>query len=317
MIWPLILALLAPMPTEYPRKAALVAAAPASNQVPALALTIMASTPSNTWELLPVSFVIPNDRDYQSFKLLIERANTSPWKPTPTLAGEANAELQQFLRAGTNNHSPHIVGLATNKSLWTWPLDLSCYGQKTDSDFGAVLIAPGLVVLNEHVLPGRFTFTSTNGNAYTANVKEFQYVVYPWGGTNDWVYGVLESNMPPDITPAMVFPPEVTQYLTNGFFDGMQGFAIQRTTGNVLSGNIVTYPSGALGWEQGTNKFNGALGDIGDSSSPCLISLNGHIVHIFSTTSGGGWPIFYKLIWDAMPTNSGVRCVDLGGFRKQ
>jgi hypothetical protein len=245
--------------------------------------------------------------------------------PNPSLLVVMTNAFQLLTARGTNFYT--LPTIATNKNLWTYPMQISCVGISEPPGFQSVLIAPNWVLANWHTAantwssPTGLLIYGTNGQPYSI----------PYSGTNyqlgDMVLCQLVSNAPPACVPPWIFPCNYTNYFQGHTPIGMPCFWPHKNSSKieylVLSAfnmPLSEYLNTELCLPDATNRQGGTMGTSGDSGSPVFTSVGNELVLLYATTAsypsgcGVSDTLFIAFLTNTIPAEQ-LKILDLSNYR--
>lgn len=226
----------------------------------------------------------------------------------------------------TWNFIPNAHDLGMNRSVWTWPVNLSCLGYSSGG-FQAVLLSPTKILTCGHFFLGNtVTFTQTNGAAWTAVITNRVQVI------GDMVVAQLSNRAPPAIVLPCVLPPDYTNYITGHNLAGIPAFWAHKNTARLEYAPIVSCAdNNFLGFgtwlrigHDGYGHFGkGSSATGGDSGSTAFAVWKNQPVLLFATTLRGdaaGLFISGATNWNALAHAVGtndLRIISMHEYRRQ
>jgi hypothetical protein len=241
------------------------------------------------------------------------------------------------------------LDVATNRNVWTWPVNLSWLGKSSMANFQATLITSNTIVLPTHAIGAyvgqTLSFMDTNGVVWSTVCTNSVVIV------DDVTIGLLRDALPPSVVPIWVLPPDFINYISPPQLGDLHGLpcvwmrvnpgsdtnhpgssTIQLSSvyvaGYTSPNNISISCKAAL-----TGPFGfGDWASSGDSGSPCFMLYNNLPVLLFTAHNGypgtgapegyGGaqGPFFSdSAVWSALAARgltNGLQTLDLSGLKR-
>jgi hypothetical protein len=225
-------------------------------------------------------------------------------------------------KTNTGFYNYDTLTIATNRQLWTWPLNLSCVGKGLDDGgYQHVLLSSNCVLMNCHYNPSvgeRVQFTDTNGNPQVGYVSNLISLC-------DMTIAQMSNGYPSSVVPPSIFPANWTNKLSGKTPIGLPVFWCHKNTTTIEYAVVNQWspsnnpPAITMGLNCST-KYprggNSATG--GDSGSPAFMSFDGSPVLLFTVTSPtAGCMVSDPQRFSLVTNSASVRIVDLSSYPDQ
>jgi hypothetical protein len=278
-----------------------------------------------------------------------EAGGARPLPEPPTLASCLSNYLCALATNASRTWDYQQLSVATNRNVWTWPVNLSWLGMSSVAGMQTSLLTSNTIVLPAHAsgayVGQTIAFMDTNGVVWSTLCTN-SVEIY-----DDEQIGRLRDALPPSVVPIWVFPPNLTNYISppelgdlyglpcvwmrkNGGSDtnhpasGTIQFSTLYTAGYTSPWNVHISSTAAL-----TGPFGfGDWASSGDSGSPCFMVYSNRPVFLFETHNGfpstgapegcgGGQGPFFNdpAAWSVMVANgltNGLQIIDLSGLKR-
>jgi hypothetical protein len=194
------------------------------------------------------------------------------------------------------NQATNELWLATNSTLWTWPVSLSCVGFAPNVGTSGnlmVLIAPKVVYFANHlagVIGTNILFHDTNGVLWIGSIDN--EIHFP----GDMALGILRRPAPASIVLPYILPARGVTNFPGGKLIKAPAFWLHNNKAQIESTYISATPEHTprgmstgdfINVEIGSGPFAGTPGTVGDSSSPLFTLYRNKLIFLGTATWGG------------------------------
>jgi hypothetical protein len=200
------------------------------------------------------------------------------------------------------NQATNTLWLATNSTLWTWPVSLSCVGFAPNVGASGnlmVLIAPKVVYFANHlagVIGTNILFHDTNGVLWIGLINNEFHL------PGDMALGTLSRPAPASIVLPYILPVGGVTNFPGGKLTKAPAFWLHNNKAQIESTYISATPEYAprgmskgdfINVELGSGPFAGTPGTVGDSSSPLFTLYRNKLIFLGTATYGGSGLVGY------------------------
>ena len=246
--------------------------------------TLLATTPPRTSQ--PVTVPVQAGFD--------EAVSGSPTNYLFSLS--TNASRTMAFAPANGNQATDRLWLATNSTLWTWPVNLSCVGFAPNIGASGnlmVLIAPNLVYFANHlsgVIGTNIIFHDANGRQWVGSITNEIHL------QGDMALGVLSRPAPASIVLPYILPADAMTHFPGGGIRKMPAFWLHNNKAQIeftyISATPEYAPAGMsegdfINAENGPGRFAGTPATVGDSSSPLFTLYRNKLIFLGTATFGG------------------------------
>jgi hypothetical protein len=207
-----------------------------------------------------------------------------------------NASRTMAFAPANGNQATDRLWLATNSTLWTWPVSLSCVGFAPNVGTSGnlmVLIAPNLVYFANHlsgVIGTNIIFHDTKGVLWIGSITNEIHL------QGDMALGILSRPAPASIVLPYVLPPGGVTNFPGGKIIKIPAFWLHNNKAQIEFTYISATPEYAprgmsqgdfINAETGSGPFAGSPATVGDSSSPLFTLYQDKLIFLGTATFGG------------------------------
>jgi len=207
-----------------------------------------------------------------------------------------NASRTMAFAPANGNQATDRLWLATNSTLWTWPVSLSCVGFAPNVGTSGnlmVLIAPDLVYFANHlagVIGTNLIFHDTNGVLWIGSIDNEIHL------QGDMALGILSRPAPASIVLPYIMPVGGVTNFPGGKIIKIPAFWLHNNKAQIeytyISATPEYTPRGMptgdfINVETGSGPFAGTPGTVGDSSSPLFTLYRNKLIFLGTATFGG------------------------------
>jgi hypothetical protein len=207
-----------------------------------------------------------------------------------------NASRTMAFAPANGNQATDRLWLATNSTLWTWPVSLSCVGFAPNVGTSGnlmVLIAPNLVYFAKHlagVIGTNIIFHDTNGVLWMGSIDNEIRL------QGDMALGILRRPAPASIVLPYVLPPGGVTNFPGGKIIKIPAFWLHNNKAQIeftyISATPEYAPAGMsqgdfINAENGSGPFASSSATVGDSSSPLFTLYRDKLIFLGTATFGG------------------------------
>jgi hypothetical protein len=209
-----------------------------------------------------------------------------------------NASRTMAFAPANGNQAVNTLWLATNSTLWTWPVNLSCVGFAPNIGTSGnlmVLIAPNLVYFANHlagVIGTNISFHDASGASWTGMITNEIHL------SGDMALGILRDPAPTSIVLPYILPPDAATNFPGGGTCLLPAFWLHNNQARIefvftrlahleAQAGIVYEPFLNVSTITRSSPFAGTPATVGDSSSPLFTLYRNHLIFLGTTTSGG------------------------------
>jgi hypothetical protein len=207
-----------------------------------------------------------------------------------------NASRTMAFAPANGNQAVNTRWLATNSTLWTWPVNLSCVGFAPNVGVNGnliVLIAPRLVYFANHlagVIGTNIIFHDVGGALWIGTItKEIHF-------QGDMALGHLRDPAPASIVLPYILPPDAVTNFPGGGSGPVPVFWLHNSQAQIESAFThlahEAHPTGLvyenyLAVNSSPGPFLGTPATIGDSSSPLFTLYRRDLIFLGTASTGG------------------------------
>ena len=208
-----------------------------------------------------------------------------------------NASRTMAFAPANGNQATDRLWLATNSTLWTWPVNLSCVGFAPNVGTSGnlmVLIAPNVVYFANHlagVIGTNIIFHDSNGVLWIGSITN--EIHFP----GDMALGILRNPAPASIVLPYILPPNGATNFPGGGTCGVPVFWLHNNKAQVeLACTYFAHKEAMVGLVSesflnvtttGPVLFDASPATVGDSSSPLFTLYYDRLIFLGTAYSGG------------------------------
>jgi hypothetical protein len=209
-----------------------------------------------------------------------------------------NASRTMAFAPANGNQATDRLWLATNSTLWTWPVNLSCVGFAPNVGTSGnlmVLIAPNVVYFANHlagVIGTNIIFHDANGGLWIGSITN--EIHFP----GDMALGTLRNPAPASIVLPYILPPNGATNFPGGGTGLVPAFWLHNNQAQVeyvftrlahldAQAGIVFEPGLNVTTITRSSPFAGNPATVGDSSSPLFTLYYNRLIFLGTAFSGG------------------------------